>query len=62
MGYLLKNSSVFHKNKLLSVKIKDFDDWCKADKLMSKKTHLTSSGLEEIGKILTLMNKGREVS
>ena len=29
---------------------------------MSKKAHLTSSGLEEIGKILTLMNKGRDVS
>ena len=34
MGYWLKNSSVFRKNKLLSVKIQDFDDWCKADKLM----------------------------
>ena len=45
MGYWLKNSSVFRKNKLLSVKIQDFDDWCKADKLMSKKAHLTYSGL-----------------
>jgi hypothetical protein len=51
----------FSKYKLFGVKLKDFEDWCKAAKLIKNKAHLTTSGLEEIRKLKAGMNKGRIV-
>ena len=46
----------FNKYKLFGVKLKDFEDWCKAAKLIKNKAHLTTSGLEEIRKLKAGMN------
>jgi hypothetical protein len=53
----------FFKNyELLGVKSKDFEDFCKVVNLMEKKAHLTQEGLEEIKKIKSGMNTGRELN
>jgi hypothetical protein len=49
----------FKENKVLGVKLQDFEDWCKVAELIKNKAHLTPSGLEEIQKIKTGMNRGR---
>lgn len=49
----------FRQNKVLGVKLQDFEDWCKVAELIKNKAHLTPSGLEEIQKIKAGMNKGR---
>lgn len=41
----------FRENKVLGVKLQDFEDWCKVAELIKNKAHLTLSGLEEIQKI-----------
>lgn len=51
----------FKKYGIFGVKLEDFEDWSKAAELVKNKTHLTSSGLEEIWKIKTGMNRGRGV-
>jgi hypothetical protein len=51
----------FRKNKVLGVKLQDFEDWCKVAELIKNKAHLTPLGLEEIQKIKAGMNKGRIV-
>jgi hypothetical protein len=49
----------FRQNKVLGVKLQDFEDWCKVAELIKNKAHLTPSGLEEIQKIKAGMNRGR---
>lgn len=49
----------FSRNKLLGVKLQDFEDWCKIAKLMQNKAHLSQQGLEKILTIKNKMNKGR---
>jgi hypothetical protein len=51
----------FKKYKVFGVKLQDFEDWCKTAELIKNKAHLTPSGLEEIRKIKTGMNRGRNV-
>nr|YP_009262063.1 LAGLIDADG endonuclease [Chrysoporthe austroafricana]AMX22138.1 LAGLIDADG endonuclease [Chrysoporthe austroafricana] len=50
---------IFRENKILGEKSKDFQDWCRAAELMKNKAHLTPSGLDEIRKLKSGMNKGR---
>jgi len=45
--------------KIRGIKFLDFQDFCKAAKLIHKGTHLTLEGLEEIRKIKLGMNRGR---
>jgi LAGLIDADG endonuclease len=45
--------------KIRGTKFLDFQDFCKAAKLVNKRVHLTSEGLEEIRKIKLGMNRGR---
>nr|QCW06885.1 hypothetical protein [Drechslerella brochopaga] len=49
----------FKKYNILGVKSEDFADWCKVAELIKTKDHLTSSGLEKIREIKSVMNKGR---
>ena len=50
----------FEKYRLQGAKSKDFSDFCKIAELMKNKVHLTHEGLEEIRKIKSGMNTGRE--
>lgn len=50
----------FFKYRLQGVKSKDFADFCKAVEIMKVKGHLTSEGLNEIRKLKSGMNRGRE--
>jgi|SRR5690606_22319935 len=50
----------FNKYPILGIKSKDFIDFKKVVELMSNKEHLTLDGLEEIRKIKSGMNKGRD--
>ena len=50
----------YKKYPILGVKLKDFEDFCKAAELMKNKAHLTKDGLEKIRKIKAVMNTGRE--
>jgi hypothetical protein len=50
----------FFKYPIEGVKAKDFDDFCKVAELMRSKVHLTSDGLEQIRKIKSGMNRGRD--
>jgi hypothetical protein len=45
---------------LQGAKSKDFTDFCKVAELMKNKAHLTTNGIEEIKKIKSGMNTGRE--
>lgn len=49
----------FQKHKIRGVKSEDFADWCKIAELIKVKDHLTFSGLDQIRKIKSGMNKGR---
>jgi hypothetical protein len=50
----------FNKYPILGIKSKDFLDFKKVVELMGNKEHLTLDGLEEIRKIKSGMNKGRD--
>jgi hypothetical protein len=50
----------FFKYPIEGVKAKDFDDFCKVAELIKSKVHLTSDGLEQIRKIKSGMNRGRD--
>ena len=50
----------FRKNKVLGVKLQDFEDWCKVADMMTKKIHLTPEGLDKIRVIKAGMNTGRK--
>jgi len=52
---------VFNKYKIMGVKYKDFEDFCKVAEIIKKGDHLTLEGLEEIKKIKSGMNKSRYV-
>jgi len=53
----------FFKNyPIHGVKSKDFSDFCKIADLIQKKTHITVSGLEEITKIKSGVNRARDPS
>lgn len=47
------------KYQVIGVKSKDFADFCKAAELIKNKDHLTTSGLDQIRKIKSGMNRGR---
>ena len=47
---------------IIGVKALDFEDFCKAAKLMKTKAHLTASGLEQTRKLKAGMNTGRKMS
>jgi hypothetical protein len=47
----------FQKHKIRGVKSEDFADWCKIAELIKVKDHLTFSGLDQIRKIKSGMNK-----
>jgi hypothetical protein len=49
----------FDKYSLYGAKILDSVDFCKIASMMKSKTHLTVSGLEEIRRIKSNMNRGR---
>lgn len=51
----------FHTNKIMGVKSKDFNDWCKVAELIASKSHLTEEGLEKIRDLKSGMNKGRVI-
>ena len=50
----------FEKYPIKGVKALDYADFCKVAELMKNKAHLTEHGLEEIRKIKSGMNRGRE--
>jgi len=50
----------FEKYPLIGVKQLDYLDWCKVAILMSKDSHLTLEGLEQICNLKCGMNKGRK--
>jgi LAGLIDADG endonuclease len=50
----------FDKYPLQGVKVKDFEDFKHAAKLMESNAHLTEEGLEEIRKIILGMNTFRK--
>lgn len=52
----------FNQFNLRGVKVLDFKDFCKIVKLMEAKAHLTREGLNEIRKIKSGMNSGRDHS
>jgi hypothetical protein len=52
----------FEKYPIIGVKALDFEDFCKAAKLMKTKAHLTASGLEQTRKLKVGMNTGRKMS
>ncbi len=49
----------FQKYPILGVKRLDYLDWCKVAELMQNKVHLTQEGIDEIKKIKSRMNTGR---
>ena len=50
----------FKQNNFIGKKALDFKDWCKIGEIIKSGDHLTSEGLENIKKIRSKMNKGRE--
>ena len=50
----------FNKYSLFGVKLYDYLDWCKINKLMNEGSHLTMEGLNLIRNIKSGMNKGRD--
>lgn len=50
----------FEKYKIVGSKFQDYSNFKKVAELMKNKVHLTYEGLEEIQKIKTGMNKGRQ--
>jgi hypothetical protein len=55
-----KNIPFFDKYPIHGIKYKDYLDFVKIKKLMEKKAHLTAEGLDQIRKIKTGMNRGRQ--
>jgi len=52
----------FFKNyPIHGVKAKDFADFCKVADIVHKKNHLTASGINEIIRIKSVMNRGRDL-
>jgi hypothetical protein len=51
---------IFSKYPLQGTKKLNFQDFCKVVELMQNKAHLTSEGLEEIRKIKSGMNTGKD--
>lgn len=52
----------FFKNyPLHGVKAKDFADFCRVADIIHKKNHLTASGIDEIIRTKSLMNRGRDL-
>ena len=49
----------FIKYSIQGVKFLDFQDWCKAAKLMENKAHLTPEGLDQMRLIKSGINRGR---
>ena len=49
----------FKKFPIHGVKLLDFEDFCKVAELIKNKAHLNPSGLEEIAKIKSGMNRAR---
>lgn len=49
----------FHQYKIVGNKFKDFQDWCKAAKIVKERKHLTKEGLDQIISIKLGMNTGR---
>ena len=49
----------FDQYSLYGAKSLDYEDFCKIASMMKSKTHLTVSGLEQIRKIKSNMNRGR---
>jgi hypothetical protein len=56
---VLKIIPFFAKYPLHSSKLADYNDFCKAEKIIETKAHLTSEGLAQIDNIRLGMNKGR---
>lgn len=54
--------SFFDKYPILGVKALDFEDLCKAVKIVEGGRHLTATGLEELCKLKAGMNRGRSSS
>ena len=52
---------LFQKYNLISIKNRDFEDFCKIVELMKNKEHLTNEGLEKIILIKSVMNRRRIV-
>lgn len=50
---------LFNQYNIEGIKALDYDDFCKAARLIEKKIHLTPEGLEQIQKIKLGMNRGR---
>lgn len=49
----------FREQKILGIKQKDFNDWCKVADLIKNKSHLTEEGLDQIKKIKAGINSLR---
>jgi hypothetical protein len=51
---------LYHKYPIKGAKALDFADWCKVALIMKEGGHLTQKGLDEIRKIKSGMNNGRQ--
>ena len=49
----------FQKHRIIGVKYKDFEDWCKAAEIIRTGAHLSMEGLDELRKIKGKMNSSR---
>ena len=50
---------LFQKYNLISIKNRDFEDFCKIVELMKNKEHLTENGIKKIQEIVFNMNQRR---
>jgi len=53
---------LFNQYKIEGIKYLDFQDFCQAAELVSRKEHLTKEGLEKIRLIKSKMNKSRSIN
>ena len=51
----------FYKNPIFGIKLYDYLDWCKIHSLMVNRSHFTVGGINSIRKIISGMNKGRNL-
>jgi len=51
----------FNENPLVGVKLYDYQDWCKINKLMNEGSHLSLAGLNLIRELKLVMNTGRKL-
>lgn len=49
----------FREHKIIGVKAKDFEDWCRVAEIIKAKEHLTKEGFDLVCHIKSKMNKGR---